>query len=136
VRRCHAAVVQGFRRLLYRRTGDTLLPGACMLDTTTHVRSTPYLFLPRPPLPRVLSHTPWLLMLPLPPSIVALVTPAPMSSPSCRAAQLSPTLGAEMILCVMSASLVDTSGSPFLAPLLESFNPLISYTVTYEPSMF
>jgi hypothetical protein len=32
---------------------------------------------------RVLSHTPWLLLLPPPPGIVALATPAPMSSPSC-----------------------------------------------------
>jgi hypothetical protein len=47
-----------------------------------------------------------------------LVTPTPMSSPSCRVAQLSPALGEEMIPCVMLASLVDTSGYPFLAPIL------------------
>jgi hypothetical protein len=35
-----------------------------------------------------------------------LVTPGPISSPSCRAAQPSPALEAEMIPCVMSVSLV------------------------------
>jgi hypothetical protein len=53
-----------------------------------------YLFLLRPPLLRVLSHTPWLSLLPPPPGIVALATPTPMPSPSRRVAQLSPALGA------------------------------------------
>jgi hypothetical protein len=74
--------------------------------------------------------------LPLPPGIITLATPAPMSSRSCRVAQLSPTLGAEMIPCVMPASLVDTSSCPFLAPLLEPFNPLTSYTMTFGPPLF
>jgi hypothetical protein len=53
-----------------------------------------YLFLLRPPLLRVLSHTPWLSLLPPPPGIVALATLTPMPSPSRRVAQLSPALGA------------------------------------------
>jgi hypothetical protein len=36
-----------------------------------------------PPLLRVLSHMPWLPLLPPPPGIVALATPASMSFPSC-----------------------------------------------------
>jgi hypothetical protein len=63
-------------------------------------------------------------------------TPAPMSSPCCRVAQLSPALEVEMIPCVMLASLVGTSGFPFLAPLLELFNPLTLYTVTFGPPLF
>jgi hypothetical protein len=35
-----------------------------------------------------------------------------------------------MIPCATPASLVGMSSCPFLAPLLESFNPLPSYTVT------
>jgi hypothetical protein len=95
-----------------------------------------YAFQPRLPLPRMLSHMPWLLLLPPPPGIVALATLAPMSSPRCRVAQLSPALMAEMIPCATPVSLVDTSGCPFLAPLLESFNLLTSYTVTFGPPLF
>jgi hypothetical protein len=82
--------------------------------------------LPRPSLPHVLSHTPWLLPLPPPPGIIALVTPTLMSSPSYRVAQPSPVLRVEMIPCVMPANLVSTSGCPFLPPILESFDPLTS----------
>jgi hypothetical protein len=113
-----------------------LATSACLPDTTARVRSTPYLFQPRPPLPRVLSRMPWLPSLPPPPGIVALVTPAPMSSPSCRVAQPSPVLEAEMIPCDMPTSLVDTSDCPFQAPLLEPFDPLMSYTVTSGPPLF
>jgi hypothetical protein len=60
----------------------------------------------------------------------------PMSSPSCRVAQLSPALGAEMIPCVMPGSLVGTSSCPFLAPLLLPFSPLTSYTLTFGPLPF
>jgi hypothetical protein len=60
----------------------------------------------------------------------------PMSSPSCRVAQLSPALGAEMIPCVMLGSLVGTSSCPFLAPLLLSFSPLTLYTLTFGPLPF
>jgi hypothetical protein len=59
-----------------------------------------------------------------------------MSFPSCRVPQLSPALGLEMTPCVMPASLVGTFGCPFLAPLLEPFSPLTSYTVTFEPPLF
>lgn len=38
---------------------------------------------PQPPLPHVLSHMPWLPLLPQPPGIIDFVTPASMSSPSC-----------------------------------------------------
>jgi hypothetical protein len=107
-----------------------------LLHTIARVRSTLYLFLSRPPLPRMLSCMPWLSLLPSPPGIVALTTPATMSSPSCRAAQLSPTLATEIIPCAMSASLVGTSSCPFLAPLLEPFNSLPSYTMTSEPPLF
>jgi hypothetical protein len=41
-----------------------------------------------------------------------------------------------MIPCVMPANLVRTSGCPFLARLLEPFNPLTSYTVTFGPPLF
>jgi hypothetical protein len=85
---------------------------------------------------RVLSRTPWLPLLPSPLGIIALVTLPPMSSPSCRVDQLSPVLGAEMIPCVMPASLVGTYGCPFLAPLLELFSPLTLYTVTFGPPLF
>jgi hypothetical protein len=37
---------------------------------------------------------------------------------------------------VMPASFVGTSGCPFLAPLLEPFSPLTSYTVTFGPLLF
>jgi hypothetical protein len=57
-------------------------------------------------------------------------------SPSCRVPQLSPALGVEMIHYVMLASLVGTSGCPFLALLLEPFNHLTSYTVTLGPPLF
>jgi hypothetical protein len=96
----------------------------------------PLYTLPRPPLPRGISHTPWLTLVPPPPGIVALVTLAPMSSPSYRVAQLSPALGVEMTPCAMPASLVDMSGCPFLAPLLESFDPLTPHTVTSGPPLF
>jgi hypothetical protein len=108
----------------------------CLPDTIAPVHSTLYVFLLRPPLPLVLSCTPWLPLLPPPPGIIALATPTPMSSPSCRVAQLSPALEAEMIPCVMPTSLVGTSHCPFLAPLLESFNPLTSYTLTFGPPLF
>jgi hypothetical protein len=70
-------------------------------DTTAQVCSTLYTFLPRE-----MSRTPWLPLLPPPPDIVALATPTLMSSPSCHVAQLSPTLTTEMIPCAMPASLV------------------------------
>jgi hypothetical protein len=38
-----------------------------------------------------------------------------------------------MIPCAMLASLVGTSGCPFLAPLLKSFDTSTSYTVTSRP---
>jgi hypothetical protein len=41
-----------------------------------------------------------------------------------------------MIPCVMPANLVRTSDCPFLARLLEPFNPLTSYTVTFGPPLF
>jgi hypothetical protein len=41
-----------------------------------------------------------------------------------------------MIPCVMPVSLVDTSDRPFLAPLLEPFSSLTSYTVTFGPPLF
>jgi hypothetical protein len=104
-------------------------------DTIAPVRSTLYLFLLRPPLPRLLSRTPWLPLLPPTTSIVAMATPAPMSSPSCRVAQLSFALGAKMIPCVMHASLVGTPDCPFLAPP-ELSSPLTSYTVTFGPPLF
>jgi hypothetical protein len=95
----------------------------CLPDTIAPVLSTLYLFLLRPPLPHGLSRTPWLLLLPPPPGIVALATLAPVSFPSYRVTQLSLALGAEMIPRVIPASLVSTSGCSFLAPLLEPFNP-------------
>jgi hypothetical protein len=113
-----------------------LLPGTCLPDTIVPVSSTLYLFLLRPPLPHVLSRMPRLPLLPLPPGIITLATPVPMPSPSCRVAQLSLALGAEMIPCVMPASLIDTSDCPFLPPLLEPFSSLTSYTVTFEPLLF
>jgi hypothetical protein len=59
-----------------------------------------------------------------------------MSFLSCQVPQLSPALEVEMIPCVMPVSLVDTSSCPFLAPLLEPFSPLTSYTVTFGPPLF
>jgi hypothetical protein len=94
-------------------------------DTTTLIHSTPH----------VLSCTPWPSPLPLLPNIVASVTPTPISSPRCRAAQPSPALEEEMISCVMVVSLVGMSGCPFLPPLLGSFDPLTSYTVTSGPPL-
>jgi hypothetical protein len=41
-----------------------------------------------------------------------------------------------MIPCGMPASLVGTCGCPFLDPLLEPFNPLTSFTVTFGPPLF
>jgi hypothetical protein len=76
---------------------------------------------------------PWLPLLPLPTGIISLATPTPMSSPSCQVAQLSLALRAKMIPCVMPVSLVSTSDCPFLAPPLELFSPLTSYTVTFRP---
>jgi hypothetical protein len=105
-------------------------------NTIAPVCSTLYLFLLCPPLLRVLSRTPWLPLLPPPPGIVALATATPMSFPSCQVPQLSPALGAEMIPCVMPASLADTSDCPFLAPLLEPFSHLTSYTVTFGHPLF
>jgi hypothetical protein len=100
------------------------------------VRSTLYLFLLCPPLLRMLSHTPWLPLLPPPPGTVALATLALMSFPSYRVPQLAPALIAEMIPYVMPASLVSMSSCPFLAHLLEPFSPLTSYTVTFGPPLF
>jgi hypothetical protein len=99
----------------------------------------PHYILPLPTsttLPRVLSPTPWLPLLPPPPGIVTLATPAPMSTLSCRVAHLSLALGEKMIPCAMPTSLVGTSGCPFLTPLLELFSYLIFYTVTFGPPMF
>jgi hypothetical protein len=98
--------------------------------------TSPLYILPRPPLPCMLLCMPWLPPHPPPPSIIALVTRAPMFSLSCRVARSSLALGAEMIPCIMSASLVGTSGYPFLAPLLRSFDPLTSYTVTSGPPLY
>jgi hypothetical protein len=101
--------------------------------------TSPLYSLPLPTLPtllRMLSHTPWLPLLPLPLGIIALATRALMSSPSCRVAQLSPALAVETIPCAMPVSLVDTAGCPFLNPLLEPFIPLPSYIVTFGPPLF
>jgi hypothetical protein len=62
--------------------------------------------------------------------------PTPTSSQSCRVAQLSRALGAEMIPYVIPASLVGSSGCPLLAPLLKPFSPLTSYTVTFGLPLF
>jgi hypothetical protein len=76
------------------------------------------------------------LPLPLPPGIVTLATQAVMFSPSYRVAQLPPALEAEMIPCAMHASLVGMSGCHVLAPILESFSPLTSFTMTFGPPLF
>jgi hypothetical protein len=103
-----------------------LLPSACLPDTIASVRSTLYLFLLRPPLPCVLSRTPWLPLLPPPPDVLSKLSSS--SAITCPRAKTNH--------CVMPASLVDTSNCPFLAPLIEPFSPLTSYTVTFGPPLF
>jgi hypothetical protein len=59
-----------------------------------------------------------------------------LSKLSSSSAITCPQGRAEMIPCTMPTSLVDTFGCSFLAPLLESFNPLTSYIVTFGPPLF
>jgi hypothetical protein len=68
--------------------------------------------------------------------IVALVTSDLMSSPSCQIGQPLPSLGTDIIPCVIPANLVGMSGCPFLSPLLGSFDHLTLYTVTSRTPLF